>query len=89
MFIECEVLTEGRDAIVVNFDADLGPEYGIGISIGTKKYKKPGHFEYKWLASELSRHEIEELIAALVFTLDHLPEESDICNDCVAEGASA
>lgn len=83
MNIECEVLTEGQDTIIVSFDAELGfDDYGMGVSIGSKEFKKPGEFRYKWLASDLTRYEVELLITALVFTLDHLPKEPNICNDC-------
>lgn len=89
MYIECEVPTEGHDTIIVSFDAELGfDDCGMGVSIGSKEFKKPGEFRYKWLASDLTRYEVEQLVSALVFTLDHLPQESDICNECASQEAS-
>ena len=85
MNIECEAWTESGHTIVVAFDPD-GAEYGMGASVGLKRFKgKPGSFEYDWTASDLSKSDLSELLRAVLFVLDHMPDEVAVCDECAAE----
>lgn len=87
MNIECEAWTESGHTIVVSFDPD-GAEFGMGASVGLKRFKgKPGSFEYDWTATDLSKSDLSELLRAVLFVLDHMPDESDVCGECAAEAA--
>ena len=84
MNIECEVYGNG-EAVVVSFDTD-GYQFGMGACIGRKKFgKKPGTFTYQWVATDLMKEDLYELVQAILFVIDHMPDEPDVCDECVAE----
>lgn len=87
MNIECEVWTDNGQTLVVAFDPE-GAEFGIGASVGQKKFKgKPGSFQYEWAATDLTKSDLSELLRVVLFVLDHMPDESDVCDECAAAAA--
>ena len=66
MDLEVNIPIEYKDQMIVTVDES---SYA---SLGWKRYKDVGVFEYDWTHLHMTREDIETLIKCLEFTRDHM-----------------
>ena len=83
---------------MLNFDIAIGSErvndlivsfdtMSQDIFIGYKEFKKPGEFKYDWIIQYMDKQEALDLASALLFAVDHMPDECAVCDESAEKEA--